>query len=180
MASLRQHAAHLAVAGLLALSGCGDDEPDAAPPAPREVDSAQVESDIKTQLSTPTAEVSKVTCPDDVQSEAGATFKCTVKWADGATGKVKVTQESANRFTYVPVAGSVKVPAKTVEASVERSLAEQGAPNAQATCPDPVAVKVDTTVTCDVTGAGGAAGGTVSFTFSDATGTVDPDSVEAG
>jgi hypothetical protein len=71
------------------------------------------------------------------------------------------------------------VPAKTVEASVERALADAGAPNAQATCPDPVAVKVGSTVTCSLQRADGTASGTVSFAFSDASGTVDPDSVEA-
>ena len=39
-------------------------------------------------------------------------------------------------------------------------------------------MKVGTTVTCNVSGAQGAASGTVTFTFSSAEGTVDPSSVE--
>jgi len=181
MVDRRLHAALLAAAATLALAGCGDGDPEAAATTPqRTVDSAQVEDQITEQLATPTTEVSKVGCPEDVQPAAGATFTCSVTWADGAKGKVEVTQESAARFTYAPVPGSVRVPGKTVEASVERALAEQGAPGVQASCPDPVTVKEGSTVTCTVQGASGVAGGTVSFSFSDATGTVDPTTVQAG
>jgi hypothetical protein len=171
-------------AGTLALAvlsaGCGDsDEETATSAAPRTVDAAQVEQGITADLSSPSAKVTKAKCPDDVAVEKGATFTCTVTFDTGATGKATVTQQGAQAYTYELKAGSVKVPGATAEAAVKKSLAAQGAPNATVTCPDTIIVKVGTTVTCDVSGAQGAATGTVTFTFSDATGTVDPASVEA-
>ena len=59
-------------------------------------------------------------------------------------------------------------------------LAKQGAPNAQVNCPDNIIVKLDTTVTCDVSSASGKAGGTVTFAFSSVEGTVDSSSVQTG
>jgi Domain of unknown function (DUF4333) len=177
---LRVMVAGMAATGALALAGCGDDESTATTTPTRTVDTAQVESEIEQQLSTPSAEVSSVTCPDDVRAETGKTFTCSASWDNGATGKVKVTQESPNRFTYEAVSGSVQVPGSTAETSIERELDRQGAPEAQANCPDTIVVKVDSTVTCDLSGGGGQATGTVSFTFSDASGTVDPSSVQTG
>ena len=99
-------------------------------------------------------------------------------FADGATGKATVTQRGGNRYTYELKPGSVQVPGSTVEAQIKKDLAAQGAPDASVNCPDTIIVKVGTTVTCDVSGAQGAATGTVTFTFSDEEGTVDPSSVQ--
>ena len=109
--------------------------------------------------------------------EKGDTFTCTVSFDNGATGKATVTQQGRNKYTYELKPGSVQVPGSTAEAAVEKSLAAQGAPNATVTCPANIIVKVGTTVTCDVSGAQGAASGTVTFTFSDDEGTVDSSSV---
>lgn len=173
-------------AGALALAagGCGDDtsttsSSGTSPTTGRTVDDAAIESQITKQLSTTGAQVTDATCPSDVQSKAGATFQCTVTWSNGATGKVKVTETSLNQFTYEPVSGSVQVPAAPVEQAIQEQLAKQGAPDAQVNCPDTIIVKVGTTVTCDLSSASGQANGTVTFTFSDATGTVDPSSVQA-
>lgn len=68
----------------------------------------------------------------------------------------------------------------TAEQSIEEELDAQGASNAQVNCPDTITVKVDTTVTCDLSGASGQAAGSVTFTFSDASGTVDSSSVQTG
>jgi hypothetical protein len=103
-----------------------------------------------------------------------------VSWSNGATGKVKVTETSVGHYTYAPVAGSVMVPGSTVEKQVQDVLARQGAPNAMVSCPANIIVKVGTTVTCNVSGASGAVTGKVTFTFSDAQGTVDPSSVKTG
>jgi hypothetical protein len=171
-------------AGALALAGCGSDNSTSsatstASSPSRTVDTAQVESGIEKQLSTPTAEVTKVKCPSDVSVKTGGTFTCTVTWSNDATGKVKVTQEGRNQFTYAPVSGSVQVPGSTVETAIQKDLADQGAPDAQVNCPDTIIVKLDTTVTCDLSSTGGQATGSVTFTFSDASGTVDPSSVQA-
>jgi Domain of unknown function (DUF4333) len=166
-----------AVVLALSFAACGDDDEssDAVASAP---DSSAIESEMKQQLSTDATKVSTAKCPSEIEGDAGATFQCSVSWANGANGKVKVTANGANRFTYEPVPGSVKVPGATIEESLEQELATQGAPDAQANCPDTVIVKLDTTVTCDLSGAGGAAGGTVTYTFSSEDGTVDPSSVE--
>ncbi len=170
-------AAALAAAGLLA--GCGSSNDDTSTDAaPKTVDDAQVEQGIKDDLSTTSAKVISAKCPTDVPVQKDDTFTCTVTFDNGASGKATVTQQGANRYTYELKAGSVEVPGSTAAAAVEKSLAAQGAPNANVTCPENIIVKVGTTVTCNVSGAEGAASGTVTFTFSDAEGTVDASSVE--
>jgi len=167
----------------LALAGCGDDNSSTnttktttQPPAT--IDDAAVEKGIKQQLSTPEAQVTKASCPSDVKAKQGATFQCSVTWSNGATGKVKVTQVGPNKFTYVPVEGSVMIPAAPVEQQIQADLAKQGAPNAVVNCPDNIIVKVGTTVTCNVSNAAGTVNGSVTFTFSSETGTVDQSSVQ--
>lgn len=166
--------------GALASAGCDDSgDGTGTSAATKTVDDAQVEQGIKDDLSTSSAKVTSAKCPSDVTVENGATFTCSVTFDNGASGKATVTQQGANRYTYELKAGSVQVPGSTAEEAVEKSLAAQGAPNAAVTCPENIIVKVGTTVTCDVSGAEGAASGSVTFTFSSAEGTVDPSSVEA-
>ena len=161
----------VAMVAALALAGCGSDEP-------RTVDDAEVEQGLEQQLSTSDNKVESASCPSDVEVEQGSSFNCTVTYENGAKGKAKVTQEGANRYTYALVPGSVEIPGSEVAKEVEASLAEEGAPNAQVTCPSTIVVKTGTTVTCDVTGAQGAVGGTVTFEFSSDDGTVDTSSVD--
>jgi hypothetical protein len=180
----RSFATVLLVGGALAATCCGsssDDDPSttaktAASPAPT-VDTSAVETDIKQQYSTSAVKTSSVKCPKDVKSKAGATFKCDVTWSNGATGKVKVTEKSPSQFSYEIVSGSVQIPGESVDQTLEKDLAAQGAPNATVNCPQNIIVKVGTTVTCNVSGGGGKANGTVTFTFSSETGAVDPSSV---
>jgi len=169
----------LLVAALTAigLSACGGSSSSSNTPTTSTVDDAAVESQLKQQLSTPTAQVTKVSCPSDVKATDGATFKCSVTWSNGATGKAQVTQVAPGKFTSKPVSGSVQVPGATVEKSIQADLAKQGAPNATVNCPDNIIVKVGTTVTCDVSSASGKANGQVTFTLS-AEGTVDESSVQ--
>src|SRR3954463_8519841 len=167
----------LAVSALSA--GCGSSSDDTATSAtPKTVDDAQIEQGITADLSTSTTKVTSAKCPSDVPVQKGDTFTCTVAFDNGATGKATVTQLGANRYTYELKPGSVQVPGSTADAAVEKSLAAQGAPNATVNCPENIIVKVGTTVTCNVSGAQGVASGTVTFTFSDAEGTIDSSSVE--
>lgn len=168
-------AACVATTAALALAGCDDDGGDA--PA-REVDTAQIEREIEQQLSVRGAAVSSVKCPADVSAETGTTFECAVTWDNGATGDVEVTETAANQYAFMPVSGSVQVPGTAADAAVEQQLAAEGYPDAVVDCPENIVVKTGTTVTCDVRGAGAA--GTVTFTFSTAQGTVDPESVQTG
>jgi hypothetical protein len=177
-AGMRLFAAGALVAAALS-AGCGSSNGDkSSSAAPKTVDDAQVEQGIKDDLSTSSAKVTKAKCPADVPVKKGDTFTCTVTFDNGATGKATVTQQGANRYSYELKSGSVEVPGSTAAAAVEKSLAAQGAPNATVTCPANIIVKVGTTVTCDVSGAQGVASGSVTFTFSDAEGTVDPSSVK--
>ena len=161
-------------------AGCGSSSDDTAKSAaPKTVDDAQVEKGIEDDLSTSSAKVTSAKCPTDVAVKQGDTFTCTVKFDNGATGKATVTQQTLNKYTYELKPGSVQVPGTTADAAVEKSLAAQGIPNATVNCPANIIVKVGTTVTCNVSGAQGAASGTVTFTFSSAEGTVDASSVKA-
>jgi hypothetical protein len=166
----------------LALGGCGDDGDtpnSSSTKAPATVDSSQVEQGIEEDLSTSAVKVSGASCPSDVEKQKGATFTCSVKLSNGATGDVTVTQGAANTYTYAFKPGSVQVPGETADAAIEKSLAAQGAPNAVVNCPENIIVKVGTTVSCAVSGAQGMTNGTVTYTFSEANGTVDPESVDA-
>jgi hypothetical protein len=177
--SLRLTAVSLAILAL-GLSGCGDDDDaDGGAAEPATVDAAQVEQGIEEDLSTSAVKVTSASCPDDVAKERDATFTCSVKLSNGATGDATVTQGAANTYTYALKPGSVRVPGATADAAIEKSLAAQGAPDAVVNCPETIVVKVGTTVSCAVSGAQGAANGTVTYTFSDASGTIDPESVEA-
>ena len=172
-----------ALALALAVHGCGDsDSPEAAaetvtPTPAATVDDAQVEQGVKESLSTGSAKVTSAKCPNDVQAKSGKTFTCNVTFDNGATGKATVTQVGPNKFTYELKPGSVQVPGDVANAAIEKQLASQGVPNATVTCPQNIIVKVGTTVTCNISGAQGAATSTVTFTFSSAEGTVDPSSV---
>src|SRR3954451_1888963 len=156
------------VAGALVLAACGSD---------KTVDTATIEQGIKQQVDT-ASPITKVSCPDDVKAEKGDTFNCSLTAENGATGKVKVTQQGANQFVYTLVPGSVQVPGSVVEKSVAQELEQKGSADATVNCPDNIIVKVGTYVVCDVTSAKGVKG-TVKFTFSDSSGTVDTSSVES-
>jgi len=168
--------------GAVATAGCGGDDNDnssaTAPAQTRTVDDQQVEQGIDMQLSKPDNAVTKVSCPSDVEVAQGGTFNCSVTYANGATGKVTVTQKGANNYTYALKPGSVQVPGATAEAEIEKQLSAQGAQNPQANCPDNIIVKVGTTVTCDLASAG--ATGQVTFSWSSDDGTVDSSSVKTG
>ena len=146
----------------------------------RTVDDAQVEQGIEQDLSTSSVKATSASCPSDEPVESGASFTCSVKFSNGATGKVKVTQKGANRYTYTLQSGSVQIPGTEVASQIEKDLAAQGVKNASVKCPTTIIVKENSPVTCDVSGASGATAGTVTYTFSSAEGTVDSSSVKTG
>jgi hypothetical protein len=142
------------------------------------VDTTTIEKGIEQQVVAGGTSVTNVDCPSNVQSEKGATFQCGVSFANGATAKVEVTQAAIAHFQYALVPGSLQVPGSALEQEIQKELGQKGVNNAAVNCPDNVIVKVGTYVVCDVTGANGGKG-SVKFTFSDASGTVDTNSVEA-
>jgi hypothetical protein len=164
--------------GALGVAGCGSSSGGTATSAQtKTVDDAQVEQGIEASLSTSSAKVAGARCPSDVPVQKGDTFSCTVTFSDGATGKATVTQKGAGKYSYELTPGSVQIPGSAADAAVEESLAAQGITGATVTCPENIIVKVGTTVTCNVSGAQGVTGGTVTFTFSDAEGDIDTSSV---
>lgn len=154
------------------MAGCGDDDPDT-------VDAAQIEQQIERSLSTATTQIKSVSCPDDVESETGAKFTCSAKLDGGGAAKVVVTQNGPSQFSYSFKPGTVQLAGSTVDKALEQNLAASGIPNATVNCPDPVEVKTGTTVTCPVAGAQGGAA-TISFQFTDDSGSIDESSVETG
>ena len=165
-----------ALAAALLACGCGDDDKKKS----STVNAMEVEQGIEQRLSTTTTEITSVSCPDDVKSETGAKFTCSAKFEGGGSAKIAVTETNApNQFTYEFKPGTVKLSGDSVDKVLEKDLAASGAPNATVNCPSVVEVKTGTTVTCPVSGAAGASG-TVTFEFSDDSGSIDPSSVESG
>ena len=164
-----------AVAGSIAVAigalavGCGSDT----------VDSSKAEQGIEnSSLSTSTTEITSASCPDDVKKEKGKTFTCDIKLSGGGKAEVTVTQTSDHdTFSYAFKSGSVVLPGSTVDKSVEQDLADAGVKGATVNCPDQVPVKPGTTVTCPITTSSGHQA-TVSFAFSDSSGSVESSSVK--
>ena len=158
------------VVGLLAMAACGSDDT---------VDASKAEQGIESSsLSTSTTQITSASCPDDVKKEKDGTFTCDVKLSGGGKAEVTVTQTSdRNTFSYAFKSGSVVLPGSTVDKEIEQDLADAGIKDATVNCPDTVPVKTGTTVTCPITTASGRQA-TVSFEFSDSSGTVDSSSVE--
>jgi hypothetical protein len=150
-------------------AGCGNDT----------VDASKAEEGIESSdVSNSTTEITSASCPDDVEKEKGKTFTCDVKLSGGGTAQVTVTETTnANTFSYELKSGSVVLSGSTVDKEIEQELGDVGADEATVNCPDEVPVKTGTTVTCPITYSGGRQG-TVSFAFSDSSGTVDSSSVE--
>jgi uncharacterized protein DUF4333 len=157
------------VVGALAAVGCGSDT----------VDSSKAEDGIESSsLSTSTTQITSASCPDDVNKEKDKAFTCDVKLSGGGKAKVTVTQTSDhNTFSYAFKSGSVVIPGSTVDKEVEQNLVNAGVKGATVNCPESVPVKTGTTVTCPVTTSSGRQA-TVSFVFSDDSGSVDSSSVE--
>jgi hypothetical protein len=164
---MRAGAALATLALALSAGGCGSDT----------VDAGKVEAGIEQRLSTATAKVSGVSCPDDVEKKEGATFTCDAKLEGGGKAKVTVTQTSnAGDYTYSFKPGTVVLTDDTLEPALEADLAASGVPGTKVNCPATVKVKTGETFTCTGTGSGGRQS-QLTFTFSSADGTIDESSV---
>lgn len=155
------------LAFVLATVGCGSDT----------IDAEEVEAGIEQSLSSATASVSSVSCPDDVEKEEGATLTCDAKLDGGGKAKVKVTQTSnGGDFTYSFKPGTVVLTDDAVEPALQKELAASGLPDMTVDCPDTIKVKEGEQVACSATGSGGRQS-ELTFTFSSADGTIDESSV---
>ena len=156
-----------ALALALAPVGCGSDT----------VDANKVEAGIEQSLSTATAKISTVSCPDDVEKKEGATFTCDATLEGGGKAKVTVTQTSnAGDYTYSFKPGTVVLTDNVLEPALEADLAASGVPGAKVDCPSTVKVKTGETFTCTATGSGGRQS-QLTFSFSSDDGTIDESSV---
>jgi hypothetical protein len=164
---MQGHRAAVVLAVAFATVGCGSDT----------IDAAEVEAGIEQSLSSATAPVSTVSCPNDVAKEEGATFTCDAKLEGGGKAKVKVTQTSkGGDFTYTFKPGTVVLTDDAVEPALEKDLTASGLPDTTVDCPDTIKVKEGEKVTCTATGSGGRQS-QLTFTFSSAGGTIDESSV---
>jgi hypothetical protein len=164
---LRQGASVVALTLALAAAGCGSDT----------VDAGMVEAGVEESLSTATAKVSSVSCPDDVEKKEGGTFTCDAELEGGGKAKVKVTQKSkAGDYTYSFEPGTVVLTDDALEPALEADLTASGVPGAKVDCPATVKVKTGETFTCTATGSEGRQS-ELTFTFSSDDGTIDDSSV---
>jgi Domain of unknown function (DUF4333) len=156
------------VVAVLAGAGCGSDT----------VDAGKAEQGIEdSSLTTSTSQITSASCPSDVEKQKGGTFTCDVKLS-GGEAQVTVTQTSDhNTFSYAYKPGSVVLEGSTVDKRLEQDLDDAGVKDAQVNCPSSVPVKTGTSVSCPMTLSSGAQA-TVSFEFSDSSGTVDSSSVK--
>jgi hypothetical protein len=158
----------LVVALATVVLACGEDT----------VDAGKVEEGIQEDLSSATAQIVSVSCPDDVKKEEGKTFTCDAKLEGGGKAQVTVTQtDNRGNGTYAFKPGTLQLGDNSVEPALEESLAAKGVSDPQVDCPDLIPVKEGETVTCTATGAGGRTGD-VTFTWSSDDGTIDSSSVE--
>src|SRR4051812_1322020 len=99
----------IAVGGALALSGCGGsdskststDKPTSGPEAT--VDTAGIETSLKSSLSPSTSsgpKVTSVTCPGSVPAKQGSSFVCQASGEQGLSGNVNVTLKDAKGKSY--------------------------------------------------------------------------------
>jgi hypothetical protein len=161
-------AAAVAASLALLLAGCGNEA----------LDSEKVESEIDQDLSSATAEIVSVSCPDDLKKEEGRELTCDVKLEGGGKAQVVVTQvDDRGNATYAFKPGTMQVSDATVEPVIEDSLAAKGASGVQLDCPDLMKVADGETATCDAAGEAGRTG-TITFTWTDDAGSIDDSSVE--
>jgi Domain of unknown function (DUF4333) len=159
------------VVAVLTAAGCGSSNDT--------VDSSKAEQGIEnSSLNNSTTQITSASCPSDVDKEKGKTFTCDVKLSGGGKAEVTVTETSNhNTFSYAYKSGSVVLPGSEVDKELEQDLADAGVKDAQVNCPSSVPVKSGTTVTCPVTLSSGAQA-TVSFKFTNSSGTIDSSSVK--
>jgi hypothetical protein len=172
LSGLRRPVAIAAVCAGCLLGGCGDDEGDS-----KTVDANKLEQEIEHSLPAQTIKVSSVSCPDDVENKTDTKFTCKAKLSDGGSAKIAVTVTAPNKFSYNVKSGTVVLAGTSIDKVLEQDLAANGAPNATVNCPAQVPVKPGETVTCPAQGAGGGEA-TVSFHFTDASGSIEESSVK--
>src|SRR5688500_16076845 len=110
---MRRAFAPIATAAMLVAAGCGSGT----------IDADEVEGEIEQQVSIATSEVASVSCPDDVEKEAGARFECQAKLEGGGKAVVTVTQVDRNDFRYEVKPGTLEIADDTLEPYLEQQLA---------------------------------------------------------
>jgi hypothetical protein len=152
----------------MATTGCGSDT----------IDAGQVETAIEQDLSSATAKIVSVSCPEGVEEKEGEEFTCDAKLEGGGQAEVlvKLTNDRGDA-TYAFKPGTVQASDNAVEPLLEDSLQARGVSGPQVDCPQLMKVADGEQVTCTATGAGGRAG-EITFTWSDDAGEIDDSSVE--
>ena len=80
---MRCAAAAAALAGLIALTGCGDTK----------IDSEKAEGLAREIAESGTVPVKSVSCPEDVTAEKGKDFSCDLEYDDGTKAKITIHQQ---------------------------------------------------------------------------------------
>jgi hypothetical protein len=142
------------------------------------VDANEVEAAIEQDLSSTTAKISSLSCPNDVEKKEGEQFTCDAKLEGGGKAKVQVTlTNDRGDGTYAFKPGTVQVSDKAVEPVLEDTLQAKGVQDPHVDCPELIKVADGEQVTCDATGAGGRTG-QITFTWSSDSGDIDNSSVD--
>ena len=94
------------------------------------------------------ARVESVACPDDLEAEKGATFKCTVTGEDGTTGEVSVDQEDDKGSVTIEAAPPF-LRVRDLEDSIKSAISDQAGFDATVVCPEITEFKAGGTFECD-------------------------------
>jgi hypothetical protein len=128
---------------LVLVAGCGGSET---------LDRGKAESQIESAIELQTgADVSSVDCPDDVKAEKGGKFTCEATAADGTKATINLTQTSDEGDARID---APLVHVNIVEDSIAESLRMQTGKRATVDCPDLVAAKGGTKLTCQSSSGG--------------------------
>jgi hypothetical protein len=95
--------------------------------------------------------VAAVTCPDDVEAQAGARFTCVVRGADGSQGPAVVTQRDDGGLSVSAPFLNVREAESVMAAQIGRQIKRE---DVRVTCPEIVVDRRGGRFTCKATAGG--------------------------
>ena len=131
---------------LLSFAGCSGS---ASVSAGGGIDESKIEDQLTTSIEKTTGVAAKsVTCPDDIEAEKGASFKCTLTAPDGTktTADGTVDTDKGRFSASAPVIQTTKL-----QDLIATNIAKQTGEQPEVDCPDYVTLQTGYVSQCDAT-----------------------------